>query len=46
MKEKNNCKNTVIAFQRRFRPESISGLIDAECLLIAKKLNYQAKNKP
>ncbi len=46
MKEKNNYKKIVVAFQRRFRPESVSGLIDAECLLIAKKLNYQAKNKP
>ena len=46
IKEKNNHKNITVAFQRRFRPESVSGLIDAECLLIAKKLNYQAKNKP
>jgi len=34
-------KKLIKAFQRRFRPENISGIIDRESLLIAKKLsNY------
>jgi N-acetylmuramoyl-L-alanine amidase len=34
-------KKLIKAFQRRFRPENISGIIDKESLLIAKKLsNY------
>ena len=45
IKEKNNYKNIVVAFQRRFRPESVSGLIDAECLLIAKNLSFLVINK-
>ena len=31
------------AFQRRFRPEYISGIIDKECLLIAKNLCFFSK---
>ena len=34
-------KKLIKAFQRRFRPEKISGILDEECLLIAKNLsNY------
>ena len=33
------------AFQRRFRPEYISGVIDQECLLIAKNLSFLVINK-
>ena len=39
-------KNKIVkAFQRRFRPEFISGIIDQECLLIAKNLGFLIKNK-
>ena len=31
-------KNLIIAFQRRFRPELVSGYIDKECLMIANNL--------
>ena len=33
-------KKLIIAFQRRFRPELISGNIDKECLLIAKNIAF------
>jgi|TARA_B110000438_G_scaffold289927_1_gene325045 N-acetylmuramoyl-L-alanine amidase len=33
-----NIRFIIKAFQRRFRPELINGLIDQECLLISKKL--------
>tara|TARA_B100000945_G_scaffold300209_1_gene281688 strand:- start:124 stop:846 length:723 start_codon:yes stop_codon:yes gene_type:complete len=35
-----NEKLIVKAFQRRFRPKLINGIIDRECLLISKKLAY------
>ncbi len=35
---KKNIKLLVKAFQRRFRPELINGLIDKECLIISKNL--------
>ena len=39
-------ENKIIrAFQRRFRNEYISGVIDKECLLIAKNLSFLMKNK-
>ena len=39
-------ENKVIkAFQRRFRTEYISGVIDQECLLIAKNLSFLVINK-
>ena len=34
-------KKINLAFQRRFRPELISGIIDKECFLIAKKLVFK-----
>ena len=39
-------ENKIIkAFQRRFRTEYISGVIDQECLLIAKNLSFLVLNK-
>jgi len=38
-------KKVIQAFQRRFRPENLSGIIDQECLLIAKNLAFLIKNK-
>jgi len=39
-------ENKIIrAFQRRFRTEYISGVIDKECLLIAKNLSFLMINK-
>ena len=39
-------ENKIIkAFQRRFRTEHISGVIDQECLLIAKNLSFLVINK-
>ena len=39
-------ENKIIkAFQRRFRTEYISGVIDQECLLIAKNLSFLVINK-
>ena len=39
-------ENKIIrAFQRRFRTEYISGVIDKECLLIAKNLSFLVINK-
>ena len=35
---KKNAKFLIKAFQRRFRPELINGLIDKECLIISKNL--------
>ena len=35
---KKNTKYLIKAFQRRFRPELINGLIDKECLIISKNL--------
>ena len=32
-------KKLIEAFQRRFRPELISGIIDKECFIIAKNLS-------
>jgi N-acetylmuramoyl-L-alanine amidase len=34
-------KKITLAFQRRFRPELISGIIDRECFLISKKLVFR-----
>lgn len=45
VKKKVYQKRVAQAFQRRFRPESISGIIDQECLLIAKNLAFLIKNK-
>ena len=40
-KKKTFYENKIVkAFQRRFRPEHISGKIDQECLLIAKNLSF------
>jgi N-acetylmuramoyl-L-alanine amidase len=36
--EKKNFRNTIKAFQRRFRKELINGKIDKECFIIAKSL--------
>jgi len=38
-------KKVTQAFQRRFRPENVSGIVDQECLLIAKNLAFLIKNK-
>ena len=38
LKTKKTLKYTVKAFQRHFRPQIINGIIDIECLEIAKKL--------
>ena len=37
--KKKNFKYTVKAFQRHFRPQIINGIIDIECLEIAKNLS-------
>ena len=38
LSEKEYLKKLTIAFQRRFRPELINGIIDQECLFISKKI--------
>ncbi|MDC2971194.1 N-acetylmuramoyl-L-alanine amidase, partial [Candidatus Pelagibacter sp.] len=43
-KKDNKLKNILTsAFQRRFRPEVINGIIDKECLIISKNLANKLK---
>ena len=38
-KKSKHQKKLIEAFQRRFRPELISGIVDNECFIIAKNLS-------
>lgn len=45
MRKKIHRNKLIKAFQRRYRTEKISGIIDQECLLIAKNLHFLAKKR-
>ena len=38
IKKNKDCLFATKAFQRRFRPQLINGIIDKECLIISKKI--------